>query len=211
MDLSKLKLEIYDLLGLILPGLLFIFEVWIFGTGWTSFFSSLHRLTGTEFTVLVIVAFGVGNLVQELGDVTIKAWKGTRYFKKGRDEFWSGDEAVPVKASIGSELGTDLTSVDTAFDYCLTKLKDRFARRDVFVATSDLCRSLIVLALLAFFPGARFFWEHYSPTWRYFVLIGGISAFILSLVWLSWKRMVRFRVLSEVTVFRAYLAVVKER
>jgi len=38
----------------------------------------------------------------------------------------------------------------------------------------------------------------------------GFVLFILSVAWLSWKRMVRFRELSEVTVFRAYLAMVGE-
>jgi hypothetical protein len=210
-DLSKLKLEIYDLLGLILPGLLFIFEVWISVTGWEAFTASLHGLTGPEFTVLVIVAFGAGNLVQELGDVTIKTWKGMRYLKAARDEFWVSDEALPVKASITTELGHELSFVDTAFDYCLTRLKGRFAKRDVFLATSDLCRSFMVLAVLAIVPGARLLWVQFSWTWRDSGLVGSIGLFLISLGWLSWKRMVRFRELSEVTVFRAYLAMLSEQ
>lgn len=211
MDLSKLKLEVYDLLGVILPGLLAVFEGWVLLKGWTSFVISLRQLSGTEFTLLVLVAFGAGNLVQELGDVTIKTLKGRRYFKKARDEFWSSAEALPVKTSIKTELGHELTFVDTAFDYCLTKLRDRFGKRDVFVATSDLCRSLAILAVLAFIPSARLAWQQFAPTFRYFALVASAGLFLIFLAWLSWKRMVRFRELSEVTVFRAYLAMVNEQ
>ncbi|MGB9204941.1 MAG: hypothetical protein WCB94_13370, partial [Terriglobales bacterium] len=207
---SKLKLEVYDLVGVILPGLLVLFEGWVFFKGWRQFALSLHQLNGTEFTLLVLVAFGAGNLVQEFGDVTIKAWKGKRYFKKARDDFWSSHEALPVKATIKGDLGHELTLVDTAFDYCLTKLKDRFGKRDVFLATSDLCRSLAVLAILAFLPAARFAWERFAPTFRYFALTGSLGLLLIFLAWLAWKRMVRFRELSEVTVFRAYLAMVND-
>ena len=210
MDFSKLKLEVYDLLGVILPGLLAVFEGWVLLRGWKSFVLSLHLFTGTEFTVLVLIAFGAGNLVQELGDVTIKAWKGQRYFKQARDDFWSSDEALLVKSTIKGDLGHELTLVDTAFDYCLTKLKDRFGKRDVFLATSDLCRSLAVLAILAFLPAARLAWERFAPTFCYFALTGSLVLFLVFLAWLSWKRMVRFRELTEVTVFRGYLAMVND-
>jgi hypothetical protein len=89
-------------------------------------------------------------------------------------------------------------------------LKDRFAKRDMFLATSDLCRSLWLLAFLAFVPATRIAWEHFSPTCRYFAVILGFVLFMFSVAWLSWKRMVRFRELSEGTVFRAYLAMVGE-
>ena len=210
MDFSKLKLEVYDLLGVIVPGLVAIFEAWVLIAGWASRAAAMHRLNGTEFTLLLLVAFGAGNLVQELGDVAIKTLKGKRYFKKSRDEFWSSAEALPVKAAIKSESGQEVVVVDTAFDYCLTRLKDRFAKRDMFVATSDLCRSLWVLTLLVFIHAIHIALEHFSPTCRNFALMLGFVLFILSVAWLSWKRMVRFRELSEVTVFRAYLAMVGE-
>jgi hypothetical protein len=73
MDFSKLKLEVYDLLGVILPGLLGIFGVWVLLKGWMPFVASLHQLNGTELTVLLIVAFGAGNLLQELGDSAVKS------------------------------------------------------------------------------------------------------------------------------------------
>ncbi|HEV3205604.1 MAG TPA: hypothetical protein VGZ28_01525 [Terriglobales bacterium] len=210
MDFSKLKLEVYDLLGVILPGLLGIFGVWVLLKGWMPFVASLHQLNGTELTVLLIVAFGAGNLLQELGDSAVKTLKGKRFSRKSRDDFWSSDEALPVRAAITSELGQELIFVDTAFDYCLTRLKDRFAKRDMFLATSDLCRSLWLLAFLAFVPATRIAWEHFSPTCRYFAVILGFVLFMFSVAWLSWKRMVRFRELSEGTVFRAYLAMVGE-
>ncbi len=120
--------------------------------------------------MLDLVAFGAGNLVQELGDVTIKAWKGPRYFKKARDDFWKTDEALPVKALIKA-----------------------------------------VLAVLAFIPAARFAWQHFAPTCHYFVRVGSFGLFLIFLTWLSWTRMVRFRDVSQVTVFRAYLATVNEQ
>ena len=53
----------YDLPGVILPGLLGVFGVWVLLKGWTPFVISLHELKGTEFTVLLIVAFGSGKFV----------------------------------------------------------------------------------------------------------------------------------------------------
>jgi hypothetical protein len=208
LDFSKLKLEAYDLLGVILPGLFAICEGWILLRGWPDFVLSLNQLSGTGFTVLLISAFGAGNLVQELGDFAIKAWKGERYFKQARDKFWKSDEAAPVKAAIKTELGHDVASVDTAFDYCLTKLQDRFAKRDVFLATSDLCRSLVVLSVLAMVPTVRITLHDIRPTIRCVVVFGNAVVLLIFVAWLSWKRMLRFRDLSETTVFRAYLATV---
>lgn len=170
---------------------------------------SLNQLSGTGFTVLLISAFGAGNLVQELADVSIKAWKGERYFKQARDKFWKSDEAVPVKTTINTALGQEVASVDTAFDYCLTKLQDHFGKRDVFLATSDLCRSLVVLSVLGIVPTARVAWQEFSATCHFFVIFGTFVLLLILLAWLSWKRMLRFRDLSETTVFRAYLAMVE--
>jgi hypothetical protein len=208
LDLSKLKLGIYDVLGLILPGLFAIFEVWVLLRGWSSFLLALTKLNFTVFTVLLIFAFGLGNLVQELGQVCITAWKGERYFKRARDKFWKSGEAIGLKAKIKADLGYELTTADAAFDFCLTKLRGHFDKRDIFVATSDLSRSLVILFMLTFVPMARFAWELYSPTVHYFEVLGGFVLLLIFLAWLSWKRMLRFRELSEITVFRAYLATV---
>jgi hypothetical protein len=210
LDFSKLKLEVYDLLGVILPGLLAIFEGWILLRGWGMFALAMNQLSVSGFTLLVVFAFGVGNLVQEFGDVVIKRLKGGRFFRLGRDKFWATAEANPVKAAIKSQLGTEITSVDTAFDYSLTKLKDSFAKRDVFVATSDLCRSLAVLSILAIIPAIKIAWLTAPLRCRFLIYVVIAIALLILLAARSWRRMVRFRELSEVTVFRAYLATVNE-
>lgn len=67
-----------------------------------------------------------------------------------------------------------------------------------------------MLAVLAFVPVARLAWERLAPTFRYFALTGSLVPFLVFLAWVSWKRMVRFRELSEVTVFRPYLTIKNE-
>ena len=210
MDISKWKLEIYDLLAIILPGLVVIGEGWVLVRGWEAFAATITHLTGSGLTVLVLAAFGAGTLVQELSDFLVKSCKGDRFFRAGRDKFWSSTEAEPVKAAIHTQLGTTVTSVDTAFDYCLTMLKGQFPKRDSFVATSDLCRSFAVLSLLGLVPATFSAFRAYGLGLNF--LLACIAAVLASLLlyWLSWRRMVRFRELSETTVFRAYLATVKE-
>ena len=207
MDFSKLKLEVYDLLGLILPGLVLICEGWILFRGWHPFVASITQLPGTGLTLLLLVAFGVGNAIQELGDVAVKRIKGQRFPRNGRDRFWLTPEAEIVRSKINSELGYPVTSPDLAFDYCLTKLKDRFAKRDVFLATSDVCRSFVVLTLLALIPAFRILFHEQHQSWLAFAIF---AIFALAISLLFWRRMVRFRELSETTVFRAYLAIVDE-
>lgn len=206
MDFSKLKLEVYDFLGIILPGLLAICEGWILLKGWHAFIATLNQISGTGLTLLVVLAFGLGHIVQELGDLAIKAVKGKRYFRQARDKFWETPEAQIVKAAIKKDFGQDISSVDTAFDYCLTKLKDRFGRRDVFVATSDLCRSFVVLSALALIPAIRIAFYDIRPIHRSMFVFAILALLLTSIAMLAWKRMVRFRGLSETTVFRAYLA-----
>lgn len=207
MDFSKLKLGIYDLLGVILPGLIAICEGWIFLRGWNAFVTSLNRLSGTGFTVLLLVSFIAGNLVEELGDSLTVLLMGERYFKKYRDSFWASAEAEPVKRAINKEVGSEIKSVDTAFDYCLTKLKNQFEKRNVFVATADLSRSAAILAVLALAPLGRFAVKHAALTCDYVLWLLAALGVVALTVYLSWRRMLRFRELSETTVFRAYLAV----
>lgn len=145
MDFSKLKIEVYDFLGIVLPGLLAICEGWILFKGWHPFVASINLISGTSLTLLFVLAFGVGHIAQELGGLSIRAVKGKRYFRQARDRFWESPEGQVVRGAIKKDFGQEISSVDTAFDYCLTKLKDSFSRRDIFVATSDLCRSLVVL------------------------------------------------------------------
>jgi hypothetical protein len=158
------------------------------------------------FTLLLIVSFGLGHLVQELADAVIKRLKGARYFKRSRDAFWESEEASPVKAAIAKDLGAEITCVDAAFDLCLTKIGERFPKRDAFLATSDLCRSFVVLAAIGTVPLLRVVLAAPNNTMGVLLqTLGGLSTLFL-VACLSWSRMSRFRDLSEVTVFRIYLA-----
>jgi len=206
MDLSKLKIEIYDFLGLILPGLVAICEIWIAATGWTAFAKTIGNLSGTWFTLLLLLSFGLGHLIQELADVVIKRLKGSRYFKQSRDEFWPSEDAKLVKAAIARDLGTEVTSVDAAFDYCLSKIGERFPKRDAFMATSDLCRSFVVLAGIGIAPTVRLVLDKGKPIFGALSFGLAILSVLVLVAYLSWSRMQRFRELSEVTVFRVYLA-----
>lgn len=210
MDFSKLKLEVYDLLGLLLPGLIALCEGWILVRGWADFVVSILQLGATGFTLLLLIAFGLGHIIQELGDLAIKAVKGKRYFRQARDQFWAKVDSQLVKEALKKELGEEISSVDLAFDYCLTKLKDRFVKRDVFLATSDLCRSLVVLSALGLFPAIRIALYDFHHIHNSLVASAILALLLLAIALLAWKRMVRFRELSETTVFGAYLATVKE-
>lgn len=205
-DFSKLKLELYDFLGVVFPGLLAICEGWILLRGWQIFVGAINQISGTGLTLLVVLAFGLGNIIQELGDIAIKALRGKRYFRQARDKFWGKAEAQLVRDAIKRDFGQEISSVDTAFDYCLTKLRDRFNKRDVFVATSDLCRSFVVLSALALVPAARIAFYDIHPAHRSVVAFAILALLLTSIALLAWKRMVRFRELSETTVFRVYLA-----
>jgi hypothetical protein len=89
----------------------------------------------------------------------------------------------------------------TAFDYCLTKLQDRFGKRDVFVATSDLCRSLVVLSALALIPAARIAFHDTQSLRRSVVTFAFLFLLFTSIALLAWQRMTRFRESSETTSF----------
>jgi hypothetical protein len=209
LDLSKLRLDIYDFLGIILPGLLAVAEAWILLGGWAAFVFSMTHISGTGLTILLVFAFGIGHIVQEFGDFVIKFVKGERYLRKGRDEFWKTDEAELVRHAIKLELGRDLPSVDGAYDYSLTKLKGHFDKRDIFVATSDLCRSLVVLSFLGIAPACRIaFWDT-NPFRRSLTVLALALVLLVSVAVLAWRRMNRYSKLSEITVFRAYLGVTR--
>lgn len=211
MDFSKLKLEAYDFLGIIVPGLLAICEGWVLLDGWPAFIATIKQISGTSLTLLVVLAFGLGHIAQELGDFAIKALKGKRYFRQAMDRFWESAESQIVRGAIKKDFGQEISSVDTAFDYCLTKLKDTFSRRDVFVATSDLCRSFVVLSALALIPAIRIAFYDIHPIHRSIFVFAMLVLLLTSIALLAWKRMVRFRALSEITVFRAYLATLGPR
>jgi hypothetical protein len=205
MNLSNFKLGLYDLLGLVIPGLILICEGAITLRGWVNFRAALSHMNGTSFTFLVVFSFVLGHLVQELADLGIKNLKGPRFLVAGRDEFWTSPEAEAVKSAIWTESGTTLGSVDAAFDYCLTRLGDRFSKRDTLLATADLSRSFLVLVVFAVPAVTRIAWDvsHRRLLFVFFML-----AFLAALAlaaFLAWRRMVRFRRMSETGVFRAYL------
>ena len=210
MDLSRLKFELYDFLGLILPGLFAICEGWTLVRGWHAFVVGITQISGTGLTLLLVLAFAVGNIIQELGDVTLKAIKGDRYFRGARDRFWLTSDAEIVRNSISKQVGHQITSVDAAFDFCLTKLKDRFAKRDIFLATSDLCRSFVILSALAVIPAVRVAFYDLHPLATSVIAVVTFAAVLITVCLLMWRRMVRFRDLSETTVFRVYLAAASE-
>jgi hypothetical protein len=101
--------------------------------------------------------------------------------------------------------GPSIKSVDVAFDYCLTSLGGAFAKRDVFLAISDLSRSLWVLSLLGLLPLARSVLDVSGWEARFTIAVEGF-VLIAAAAWLSWARMLRFRELSESPVFNSFLA-----
>ena len=209
MDFSKFKFELYDILALVLPGFLVLCGAWVLLRGWHIFVLSLASLSGTGFTALLLASFPVGHLIQELGDAAIKKFLGPRYFRRARDEFWVTEEGQNVCACIERECGLKLP-VDGAFDYCLTKIKGQFPRRDVFVATSDFCRSLLVVGILLIPALGRLVWDDLHGTLLHAGIYSSVIVLVLILyLYLAWRRMTRFRELSEITVFRIYLACIK--
>lgn len=205
MELSKLKLELYDLAAIVLPGFFLIGELFALVKGLPPVFVSLQSVSGAELTLLILCSFALGNLVQEAGDRLIKQLKGDRFFRQGRDRFWASEHKQDVCDKIIKLGGPSIKSVDVAFDYCLTSLGGAFAKRDVFLAISDLSRSLWVLSLLGFLPLIRGVLDASGWEFRLTIAAEGI-VFIAVAAWLSWVRMLRFRELSESPVFNSFLA-----
>ena len=205
MNLSNLKLGIYDLLGLVIPGMVLVCEGSITIRGWASFRMALDHMSGTSFTFLLVFSFVLGHLVQEMADVSIKKIKGPRFFAAGRDEFWANPEAEGIKSAVWTESGVTLGSVDATFDYCLTRVGERFSKRDTLLATADLARSFLVLAVFAAPAAVRMAWDM-NHRLLVFIPLLIVYLMLLTLVsFLAWRRMVRFRRMSETGVFRAYL------
>lgn len=205
MDFSKFKFELYDILALVLPGFLILCGAWVLLRGWHVFAVSLTSLSGTGFTALLLASFPLGHLIQELGDAALKKFFGSRFFKQARDHFWDTNEGKNISAVIDADCGLKLP-VDGAFDYCLTKIKGQFPRRDVFIATSDFCRSLLVVGILLIPTVARLIVDLHDSHRHVAVYSVLILLVLLLYLFLCWRRMLRFRELSETTVFRTYLA-----
>jgi len=210
MDSSRLKLEFYDLVAIILPGLLAFCEGWILLRGWTEFTIKINQISGNGLLLLLAAAFTLGHLTQELGRTAVRATKGERYLRDVRDSFWKSAKAQLVRDAIKKELGVPIPDVDAAFDYCLTRLRDHFPKRDIFAANSDLCRSFALLSALAVIPAGRIAFHDTSPLLQSLQLFALLSSFLFVAGALAWLRMVRFRELAEITVFHAYMALTAE-
>ena len=205
MNLSNFKLGIYDLLGLVIPGIILVCEGGVTLSGWVNFQAAVNHMTGTSFTLLLVFSFVLGHFIQEIADVSIKRIKGSRFFTVGRDEVWASPEAEVIKSAIWTESGVTLSSVDATFDYCLTRLADRFPKRDTLLATADLSRSFLVLVVFAVPAATRIAWDFSrQPVTFLSLLLSSLLLFGLAF-FLAWRRMVRFRRMSETGVFRAYL------
>jgi hypothetical protein len=210
-DFSKLKLDVYDFLGIILPGLVAVAEGWILLRGWDAFVESMAHISGTSLTLLLVFAFGVGHLVQELAETAIRWLKGPRYLCRARDTYWKAEESESVKKAIRKDLGHEITNVDAAYDFCLTKIRGHFDKRDIFVATSDLSRSFVAMGFLALIPAAKIaFWDNGRSLERSLEIVGLEATLLAVIVTLAWRRMMRFRSLADITVFRVYPAVASE-
>lgn len=205
MNLSNFKLAIYDFLGLVLPGMFLVCEGWIAVRGWAPFVERLSTLHPVSFTVFLAGSFVVGHFIQELADWTVKRIRGERFFKKGRDEVWNGKEGEAVKSAIWAESGLTLAGADAAFDYCLTRIGDAFSKRDVFVATSDFARSFLVLAVCGVASSLRLARDRTHSLATFLLLLAGYVLVLILVAILAWRRMVRFRYISDVGVFGAYL------
>jgi hypothetical protein len=204
-NVSNFKLGIYEFLGLVIPGMFVVSEGWIAIRGWPQFVNSLAELHPVSFTLFVAASFVAGHFIQELADWGIKRVCGDRFFKKGRDKVWAGGDGESIKSAIWAESGLTLGTVDSAFDYCLTRVGDAFSKRDVFLGTSDFARSFLVLAVCGVGPALRLASDRTRSTSGFFLLLVFYIAVLIVVARLAWRRMIRFRHMSDHAVFGAYL------
>jgi hypothetical protein len=204
-NISNFKLGIYEFLGLVIPGMVVVCEGWIAVRGWAQFVNSLAELHPVSFTVFVATSFLVGHFVQELADWAVKRFRGDRFFKRGRDEVWAGGDGESIKGVIWAESGLALGAADAAFDYCLTRVGDSFSKRDVFLATSDFARSFLILAVCGISPAVRLASDRTHSTAGFLLLLASYIVVLIVVAGLAWRRMIRFRYMSDQVVFAAYL------
>lgn len=114
MELTKLKIELYDIAAIVIPGIFCLAEVWAALFGGQSLLHFLHDLKGTELTLVVLCSFALGNLVQEAGNRLLTAWKGNRFFKQARDVFWKTHDGELVRAKVKADSACELSNVDSA-------------------------------------------------------------------------------------------------
>jgi hypothetical protein len=208
MEVSKLKIEIYDLLGIILPGLIALAIFSTIHLGWSGTVALGKGISGSGLTVLLLCSFAAGQIVQEASDRLVKLFKGPRFFKSSRDAFWGTASADRVRTKIRTEAALDVETVDAAFDHCLTCIGPLFAKRDTFLAISDMARSLWLLSIVSLLPIGVEVAHTQGLKWK--LWLAGRAALGCSLLaYLAWTRMLRFRQLSEVPVFNIFLAQVR--
>lgn len=76
MNFSNFKLGIYDLLGLVIPGVIPVCDGGVTLRGWVPFRTTLNHMSGTSFTFLLVFSFVLGHFIQELAAVSVKKIKG---------------------------------------------------------------------------------------------------------------------------------------
>lgn len=205
MDLSKITLPIYDLLGLLVPGLTLLALIAFTALGWTDFLSAVKFLNGPMITAVLLTGFTLGHLVQQFSDWAIRQFTDERFFKRSRDAVWKGPDGDLLRNAVKAD-GGSIASPDTAFDFCLSKVKTTFDKRDMFLATADFSRAMAAIALLGITAVARTAYDHQGNFWS---AVAWVTAGLLGLTItaiLFWQRTMRFRDHSETPVFYAYLA-----
>lgn len=206
MDFSKLKIELYDFFGILIPGTILVSECMLAVSGWQHFIPLISMLPGNVVAAYLAVSYVAGHFVQEAGDVLVGIVSPPRYLKKSRDQFWESADGRQVRETIKCEVGFEIESVDVAYDYCLSKSKQEFTKRDAFIATSDLARSMLFLTIPTLIAitiaGLKEGLRGWSLSWFLLTLLAGLA----TVFYVAWRRMVRFRRFSDLPVFAAYLA-----
>jgi len=205
-DFSKLKVELYDFFGILIPGFLLICDLWIATLDTKSWVEHVNALSGTMIAILALFSYVLGHLVQEAGDAFVHAITHSRYLKKSRDEFWKTADGSTIRQAIRKESGFDIASVDMAYDYCLSKVKATFTKRDAFVVTSDLARSFILLSVPTGICATVALYKRSHSAYQFLAGLGTILVILTLATWISWRRMMRFRDFADRPVFAAYLA-----
>ncbi len=205
MELSKFKLEFYDLLGILIPGVLSTCLLAYLLLPPAVFAGRFSQPTTTLLTFGLLAGFAAGQVIQEASDALVRRVRGPRFLKKCRDEFWASPAAAPVRARILAECGVSELSADAAFEYCLSSVSSHFMKRDTFIAVSDMARSLWCLSVLSLSAVVLHYSRISEKGSRVYFLLKALTLLALT-AWLCWRRMVRFRFLSESPVFSTFLA-----
>jgi hypothetical protein len=234
MEFLKVQFGIYDFLSILLPGAVFVCEVWIGVKGWGPFTEQAREVKTGVLLTLLLLSYGVGHLAQEIPDKAFKLAAGERFFMQERDcflrRFLVEEKSDLLRRKLEGDLGPDVIReaeqelqskslrcgkphVDLLFESCLARIEGRFPKGDVFIATSDLCRAFLLLVVVGIWTTARVIRDA-SKRWAITrknprALIGWAS-FVAALVLvviasMSYTRMIRFRATWQDSVFYIYL------